>query len=207
VWLWLVARKGNKNKQTREINKERPTTDTKGLRCPLRATAPRGSCLCRWGGRRLCSAPVCVLPNPNLPGGLVRRAAWVRCPIPGVRHSWRQAFLASGRAADGGERGERRARGGGGGGGGGNGNFYPPGCYLLRRDGMSRHGVLGISDRLILHNPLARSSNEACLPHQWWRHSTAGTDSGTAAGATHRDPQLSRYHPQEIRRFSCCLAR
>jgi hypothetical protein len=62
--------------------------------------------------------------------------------VGAVPHSWRQAFLASGRAADGGERGERRARGGGGGGGGGGERiFYPPGCYLLRRDGMSRHGI------------------------------------------------------------------
>jgi hypothetical protein len=31
---------------------------------------PRGSCMCHWGGRHLCSAPVCVGPNSIWPGGL-----------------------------------------------------------------------------------------------------------------------------------------
>jgi hypothetical protein len=66
-----------------------------------------------WGGRQLSSAPVCV--GPSWPGGLVRRVAWERCGENG-RQCW----------------GRGRGRGGG------LTHFNPPGCYLFRRDGMSR---------------------------------------------------------------------
>jgi hypothetical protein len=61
-------------------------------------------------------------------------------------------------------------------------DFDPPGPWLLfaicsfrQADAMSclDNFVLSTSDRLISHNPLARS-NEAPVS-QWWRHSTAGT--------------------------------
>jgi hypothetical protein len=51
------------------------------------------SCLCHWGGRHLCSAPVC--DGPSWPGGLVRRAAYERGAVrrkqPAVLHCcWRR---------------------------------------------------------------------------------------------------------------------
>jgi hypothetical protein len=94
-------------------------------------------------------------------------------------------------------------RWGEGGGEGGLTDIYPPGCYLFRRDGMSRpNGFEHLGQRASLHKPLSSASYEAYSP-RWWRISTAGTASG---GATHRSKRHSRqcrYLPQGVRQFSC----
>jgi hypothetical protein len=148
---------------------------------------PRGSCTCHWGGRHLCSAPVCVGPNSNWPGGLGHRAAWVMwhtCGCGAVQAAGSAPFLAAARRM-GGQEGSgwgcrRGAAGGadgerlGGGGAGGLTDFYPPGCYLFRRDGMSRPN--GFEH----FGQLASSSNYEARTPPRWRISTAGTAAGGA---------------------------
>jgi hypothetical protein len=80
-------------------------------------------CACTGGGRQLSTGPVCV--GPSWPGGLV---AEERCGGSGrwALHCWRRkgGYWALGGGGEGGRRP--------------NGHIYPPGCYLFRRDVMSR---------------------------------------------------------------------
>jgi hypothetical protein len=168
---------------------------------------PRVGCLqrcrvCACAALTLCA--VCVHwghPPAELRAGVRwAKLAWrfgcvgaVRRRRPAVLHCWRRRLGAGGRER-GGEGGLTRV--------------YPPGCYLFRRDGMSRQLFFELrtaSFSTIARRACAFVNYEACSA-QRWRISTAGTAADAKAHTAVCDPQQSRYLSREIRRFICFTA-